>query len=99
MCIILKREAGAESVCLSMDSCLHTAWLYSLSYSVSALNTKALHNDQSFRDATAWLQPAIIIIIITFEVLTIPQPCCLHGLPHYGSTSFSVSHMHTQMGL
>ena len=38
----------------------------SVMYSVSAPSTTALHNDQSLRDARAWLQPAVIIIIITF---------------------------------
>lgn len=48
-------------------------------FSGSAEHTTALHNDQSLRDARAWLQPAVIIII-TFEVITIPQPRSLHSL-------------------
>lgn len=54
---------------------------HSVMYSARTLSTTALHNDQSLRDAKAWLQPAVIIII-TFEVITIPQP---H--PHHTSYS------------
>lgn len=45
-------------------------------YSRQAPRTTALHNDQSLRDARAWLQPAVL----TFEVITIPKPHSPHIL-------------------
>lgn len=68
--------------------------ILSVMYSVPAPSTTALHNDQSLRDARAWLQPAVIIII-TFEVITIPQPHSLHIVPLSFCFSFSLNLAHT----
>lgn len=69
----------------------HSLVIHSVMYSVPAPSTTALHNDQSLRDARAWLQPAVIIII-TFEVITIPQP---HSPSLFLFLVLSLSHSRT----
>lgn len=81
------------SSCVLVYVCLlaHSLVIHSVMYSVPAPRTTALHNDQSLRDARAWLQPAVI----TFEVITIPQPHSLHILSLSFCFSFTLNHMHT----
>lgn len=67
----------------------HSLVIHSVMYSVPALSTTALHNDQSLRDARAWLQPSVIIII-TFRSYHNPTT----SFPSY-SASVSLTHTPT----